>query len=119
MDENLTNVIEKAVNDFKGNRDNCKDAHLAETYLSLRITEAGYRLDPYPNGKSKPELIARIEALEAERDRTRFFLKQSHDDMIVATFPGLTMKDKREDHLKTCPNCQICAFMAETSTVKQ
>lgn len=86
--------------------------------IARALWEDGYRLDPYPNGKSKPELIARIESLEAERDRTRFFLKQSHDDMIVATFPGLTMKDKREDHLKTCPKCQICAFMAETSTVK-
>ena len=86
--------------------------------ITRELWKQGYRLDPYPNGKSKPELIARIEALEAERDRTRFFLRQSHDDMIVATFPGLTMQAKREDHMKMSHGCRICTFLDETSSVK-
>lgn len=38
------------------------------------IYDAGYRLDPYPNGKTKDELIKRIEELEAERDKARVLL---------------------------------------------
>jgi len=43
----------------------------ATTGLADKIYDAGYRLDPYPNGKSKGELIARIEELEGERDKMR------------------------------------------------
>lgn len=65
--------------------------------IALQLFRAGYRLDPYPNGKSKPELIARIEALEAERDRARELLRK-------ATRQNVAVDAER--------------FLAETSTVK-
>lgn len=74
---------------------------------------AGYRLDPYPNGKSKAELIARIEALEAERDKTRNLFRKEHEKWVRESF-SISM----EKHYELDPHCPVCNFLAETSTVK-
>jgi len=77
------------------------------SFITDSLFEAGYRLDPYPNGKSKGELVKRIEELEAERDRARNLLHQS----VIA----LTIMDKTVGQgLKSLIN----TFLAETSTVK-
>lgn len=78
----------------------------------------GYRLDPYLNGKSKVELISRIESLEAERDKTRNLLRAEHDKSILLCFPGLGPEEKRKNHSKLFQDCPVCTFFAETSTVK-
>ena len=75
MDEKLTNVVEMAMDTFRANRNHEKADHDLDTFISLKVTEAGYRLDPMPNGKSKPELIAIIEAKQAELDRARVLLR--------------------------------------------
>ncbi len=105
MDEILTNVIEKATMTFRGNMNHEQEAHTLETFVSLRVYAAGYRLDPYPNGKSKDELIARIEAVEAERDKTRNLLMEEH---YRKTSHGVTADD----------GCRVCIFLADTFTVK-
>lgn len=93
---------------------NCLD----DLGLAIRLTNAGYRLDPYPNGKSKDELIARIETVEAERDKTRYLLRREHDFTICkGNLPLLAGYRKRHEELD--PDCPTCAFLAETSTVKQ
>jgi len=86
--------------------------------LAQRLFDAGYRLDPYPNGKSKPELIARIEALEEERDKTRNLLSQEHESVfrLMNDMPYHTgaMRIHREGN----HSCPVCTFLAATSTVK-
>jgi hypothetical protein len=89
-----------------------------------KLWAAGYRLDPYPNGKSKGELIARIETVEAERDKTRNLLtdllaesnKRHEKDNEDASYHG-----SRHD----ATSCLVCirnakaeTFLAETSSVK-
>lgn len=74
-----------------------------------RLIDAGYRLDPYPNGKSKGELIARIEELEGELARARNLLREEHN---------VTCPDHRHNPLALNTGCDVCALMLETSTVK-
>lgn len=117
MDDNLTNVIEQAERGFRFNVDDSQENHCLEGYISKAVFDAGYRLDPYPNGKSKPELIARIEAVEAERDKTRNLLREEHTKlqvrgMLIRTEDALTR------HKKFSPDCPVCTFLAETSSVK-
>lgn len=81
--------------------------------IALQLFKAGYRLDPYPNGKSKPELIARIEAVEAERDKTRNLLRAEHEKWVAECF-GIKM----EKHYELDSDCPVCTFLAETSSVK-
>jgi len=73
------------------------------------ILDAGYRLDPYPNGKSKGELIARVVELEGQLLGTRELLRQEHS----RHFRGIWLK-----HMANDPDCNVCTFLAETSTVK-
>jgi len=81
--EDLGKVVSDAVKDSMANL--CgdedylpEDGELIHHTITREVTNCvyniGYRLDPYPNGKSKGELIARIEELEAERDRARNLL---------------------------------------------
>lgn len=42
--------------------------------MAIAVWDAGYRLDPHPNGKSKDELIARVEELEGQLARARNLL---------------------------------------------
>lgn len=81
-------------------------------YLAKRLEGAGYRLDPYPNGKSKPELIARIKAVEAERDKTRNLLRNEHGKVVAGQGQSWAI------HLLSDPDCPVCTFLAETSSVK-
>jgi len=71
------------------------------------LHEAGYRLDPYPNGKSKDELIKRIEELEAERDRARLLL---HEVIITSVILDQKSNEKTVE--------AIDRFLTETSLVK-
>lgn len=87
--------------------------------IAQYLFEAGYRLDPYPNGKSKDELIKRIEAVEAERDRTRWHLEMAHDEIIQTEYRGIPMIRKRELHWGDNPSCPFCKFLTDTSTAKQ
>ena len=57
--------------------------------IARALWEANYRLDPYPNGKSKPELIARIEALEAELDKGKSLMRMA---IGISTDTNLTEK---------------------------
>lgn len=77
------------------------------------VWAAGYRIDPYPNGKTKDELIARIEVVEAERDRARNLLREEHAKYIKEVF-SVTM-DRHRDVRVDCP---VCAFLTGTPLVK-
>ena len=91
-----------------------KDCH----ELAENMVMAGYRLDSMPNGKAKPELIAIIEAKQAELDRARVLLRLSHDFNVMNTMKGWTPDLARKEHLRREPKCSICTFLTETSTVK-
>jgi hypothetical protein len=96
------------------------EAHRTHMNADDVLWSSGYRLDPYPNGTSKDELIARIETVEAERDKTRNLLRKEHEWYVkeaVATENG-TMEEAMEWHRRRKPTCSVCAFLAETSTVK-
>lgn len=73
------------------------------------LWDAGYRLDPYPNGKSKDELIARIEEVEAERDRA--FVDASNCRMMLERAAKRLMSFGAD-------SADLLAFLTETSTVK-
>jgi len=119
MDENMK-TTEIAVLGTVIKREYKSSNCLDELGLAIRLHAAGYRLDPYPNGTSKDELIARIETVEAERDKTRNLLRKEHEWYVkeaVATENG-TMEEAMEWHRRRKPTCSVCAFLAETSTVK-
>jgi len=69
--------------------------------LAKHLLEVGYRLDPYPNGKSKGELIARIEELEAERDKTKNLLREVHTMLELAQWGTRTASQS----WYACPKC--------------
>jgi len=85
--------------------------------LCNRLIQYGYRLDPYPNGKSKVELIARIEALEAERDKARGLLRDLSANLGDL---GYYLQDHKAINLKKIADnvANAMVFLAETSTVK-
>lgn len=97
-----------------------QDAGMKPDGIARAVWAAGYRLDPYPNGKSKPELIARIEAVEAERDKTRNLLRAEHDKVMKATYANSRMEDDTYEKWTSChaASCPVCTFLAETSSVK-
>jgi hypothetical protein len=75
------------------------------------LVKAGYRLDPYPNGKSKPELIAIIEAKQAELDRARVFLHE---------VKRVYLDENGGSMIARCDLTErLTAFLTETSTVEQ
>jgi hypothetical protein len=94
------------------------------TFRAMRIAlhhfKVGYRLDYYPNGKSKDELIANIEAVEAERDKARNLLRAEHSHHVYTIYIGEVdnSDEAMSMHKKRKPQCSICAFIAETSLVK-
>ena len=94
MDE-LENIIRRSYLEKDGT---CHD-------MAVAVWDAGYRLDPYPNGKSKPELIAIIEAKQAELDRARVFLFQVIQESRIGKLGENTIDE-------------ISSFLTETSTVK-
>ncbi len=103
------------------------DHGFAARHIATALVNAGYRLDPYPNGKSKDELIARIETVEAERDKTRNLLRDEHYKEITAHGPHGTLiggrshlpSDLWDRHTNPMgPRCPVCTFLAETSSVK-
>jgi hypothetical protein len=102
MDELLCNLIEETGEIYRRNENGELSNHTFETFMTLRISSAGYRLDPYPNGKSKGELIKRIEELESERDRARNLLRSC----VKMGYPAPSTVD------------EVNSFLAETSTVK-
>jgi len=81
------------------------DHGFAAGHIATSLVNAGYRLDPYPNGKSKDELIKRIEELEAERDRARLLLHSVHSRI------------KQDANLLPGLGEDISRFLTETSLV--
>jgi len=79
------------------------------------ILDAGYRLDPYPNGKSKGELMAIIEAKDAELARARNMLRDTDHLLRRRCSPphGAILSQAEESQIDTNRS-----FLAETSTVK-
>lgn len=74
MDNHMEELILQALCDHEKIRDR-NEVYLDEDiFIADRLFDAGYRLDPYPNGKSKDELIKINEGLEADLARARFFL---------------------------------------------
>lgn len=69
--------------------------------IAASLWEQGYRLDPYPNGKSKDELLQIIEAREAELARARELLYVAKEPVFSAS-----------------TRSKVEAFLAETSGVK-
>jgi len=107
MDDNTAiDAIEEVILDAVYNEEN---TILSNYNIAKAVFEAGYRLDPYPNGKSKDELIKRIEELEAERDRARNLLRGLHDSTLKAD-PWLRGKHDMV-------GCPVCTFLDETNTV--
>ena len=94
------------------------EAHRTHMNSDDVLWSSGYRLDPYPNGKSKGELIKRIESVETERDKTRNLLRTEHDKAICNNKMAL-LPSYRSIHEENEPNCPVCAFLSETSTVKR
>ena len=106
MDERLVNIIDSAMADHRNNIDGAKDNHCLEGYISIRIHDASYRYDPYPNGKSKDELIT----LASDRwfllmdARNKLFYE--HEKNVKSSF-GITM----DSHRELDPKCAICKFL--------
>ena len=84
MDEMLANKIDEIMEGWDRNYDYCQNNHTMNTYLALKITEAGYRLEPYPNGKSKDQLMAQTSAVQANLDRASILLHE----VYTLTFKG-------------------------------
>jgi len=82
--------------------------------IAKRLFDAGYRLDPYPNGKSKGELIARVEELEGQLAKARMLLDNDHRQLsrIKDSHPNLVAMPF------LVSECPVCTFLVETSTVK-
>lgn len=74
---------------------------------------SGCRLDPYPYGKTKDQFMAIIEAQANELAKTRNFLTTEHAARISEVF-AITM----DRHHELKPDCPVCTFLAETSSVK-
>jgi len=66
--------------------------------------------------KTRAELITRIETVEAERDKTRNFLRQEHDKSICKGQTAL-LAGYRQLHEEIFPDCPVCQFLIKTSTV--
>lgn len=74
MNEELANKIDEITEGWFRNYNDCQDNHTRETWLALNLNEAGYRLDPYPNGKTKDQLMAQTAAVQANLDRASILL---------------------------------------------
>jgi len=99
MDE-IVKIIDQYANDIEDEKLFSRSKGIA-----LRLYNAGYRLDPYPNGKSKGELLAIIEAKEAELARARNLLYKAVSPHIAVQLDSDLLAD-------------VNVFLAETSTVK-
>lgn len=77
------------------------------------LFSAGYRIDPYPNGKTKDQFIDIIATMSANLDKARNFLNVEHLARINEVF-GITA----ERHHELRPECPVCKFLEETSGVK-
>jgi len=75
-----------------------------------RLIQYGYRLDPYPNGKSKGELLSIIDAKESELARARNLLHKVKRVYIDERGGSMIARCSLTDKVTT--------FLAETSTVK-
>jgi hypothetical protein len=69
--------------------------------------DANYRPDPYPNGKSKPELLSMVDARDTDLTKARLLLREA----VIA----LTVLDKYASQ-KTV--AAIETFLAETNPIK-
>jgi hypothetical protein len=105
MDEKLANKIDEITDRWYRNEDYCQKRHTINTFIALKLEENGYRLDHYPNGKSKGELLEIIDAKEAELARARNLLYKcvSTESMLQLDYSAVE---------------EIDTFLAETSTVK-
>ena len=83
----------------------------------LKVSGNENRLDPYPNGKSKGELLAIIDAKEAELARARNLLRDLSANLGDL---GYYLQDHKMVNLKKIADnvANAMVFLAETSTVK-
>lgn len=81
--------------------------------VAEHLFNKGYRLDPYPNGKTKDQFIDIIATMSANLDKARNFLHVEHLARINEVF-GITM----DRHRELRPECPVCKFLEETSGVK-
>ena len=119
IENEMAELIETASGTWPGTIELSMSDWIAEV-----LVENGYRLDPYPNGKSKDELIARIETVEAERNKTRNLLMVEHEKTmryewrLYAGNPDAPQAPIAGWHERLNPSCPVCTFLAETITVK-
>jgi hypothetical protein len=85
--------------------------------LAKHLYDKGYRLDPYPNGKSKDELLAIIDAKEEKLARARNLLRDLSANLGDL---GYYLQDHKAINLKKIADnvANAMAFLAETITVK-
>lgn len=81
--------------------------------VAQTLWEMGYRKDPYPNGKGKPELIEIVETVQGQLAKARNLLRSEHEKRVLETF-GISM----DRHQELKPDCPVCKFLSDTSTVK-
>lgn len=90
------------------------------TDIAQRLHDAGYRLDPYPNGKSKVELVNRIEELEADKVKLSLALyglgSRKYGDGEPCFCDMRIGNPMVHSHSEQCE--QARKALAETSTVK-
>ena len=93
-------------------------ALITEAHRSLLNTcdilwAAGYRLDPYPDGLTKDELINIATTCLGALATCRIMLAEEHRRHVDESC-GITMDKHRELH----PDCRYCGFVADHSLVK-
>lgn len=116
--------MDEHTNNIAAIREIMDAAEVRREDVAKALYASGYRYDPYPNGKTKGQLIARIEELDAERDKTRGIAtdllsesKKRHEkDIEDANYHG-----SRHDATR----CMVCirnakaeVYLYETSLVK-
>lgn len=111
--------MDEIVKIIDGYADDMEDENLFHRSrgIAKRLHDAGYRLDPYPNGKSKVELLAIIETKEAELARARNLLRDLSANLGDL---GYYLQDHKTINLKKIADnvANAMVFLAETSTVK-
>jgi len=114
MDENMVELIREWANG-----DDFMEVSQAGG-LAQRLYDAGYRLDPYPNGKSKDELIKRIEELEADKVKLSIALyglgSRKYGEGAPCFCDMRIGNPMVHNHSEQCE--QARKVLAETSTVK-
>ena len=89
------------------------EANRTGLHVADVLWATGYRLDPYPNGKSKDQLVDIIVAKQSDLTKCRIMLSEEHTRHVEESC-GITIERHRELH----PECPYCQFVADHSLVK-